>query len=93
MKFKTETGTRYEIIDNETIRKNDVFLFNYVLLGSINPRYISLKPKPHLTDYDRLKTITSEFQKGEQLVFQKTSKTGEMQRKLHISSSIVKIRH
>ena len=31
MKFKTETGTRYEIIDNETVRKNDVFLFNYVL--------------------------------------------------------------
>ena len=93
MKFKTESGTRYEIIDNETIRKNDVFIFNYVLLGSINPRYIRLNPKPHLTDYDHLKTNTSEFQKGEQLVFQKKTKSGEMERKLHISSTIVKIRH
>ena len=93
MKFKTETGTRYEIIDNETIRKNDVFIFNYILLGSISPRYIRLKPKPHLTDYDHLKTNTSEFLKGEQLVFQKKAQSGEMQRKLHISSTIVKIKH
>ncbi len=92
MKFKTVSGTIYEVISREEIRKNGVFMFHYALLGSIEHRYITKNPKPHITDYEKLVTEPRDFQVGEHLIFQQVNTLGEGQGKLHISSKIHKIK-
>ena len=92
MKLKTESGSIYEILDRGNVMKNNVFMFSYQLLGSIHPRFVTYSPKPHIRDYEQLKTTPTQFEVGDLLIFQKKAATGDNERKLHISAKIKKIK-
>ena len=92
MKLKTESGSNYEILDRENVMKNNVFMFSYQLLGSINPRFVTYTPKPHIRDYEQLKAAPEKFEVGDLLIFQKKVATGNTEKKLHISAKIKKIK-
>jgi hypothetical protein len=92
MKFKTTTGTIYEIIGREQIQKNGVFMYHYALLGSIEHEYVDKHPKPHITDIEKLISEPKDFQVGQHLIFEQVNTFGESTGKIHITAQIKKIK-
>ena len=92
MKFFTVTGNIYKITGREKIYKNDVFMHNYALLGSIDHEYVEKLPKPHVTDMEKLAVEPKDFQIGQHLILQKITNLGEPVGKLHITAKIGKIK-
>lgn len=92
MKFKTVTGTIYEIIGREKIQKNGLFLYNYALLGCVDHEYIDKHPKPHITEMEKLVTEPKDFQVGQHIIFEKITNLGESTGKIHITAKIKKIK-
>lgn len=93
MQFITVTGSRYEIINRENIEKNGVFIFKYVLLGSVEQQFVGARPKPHITDYGKVRTEPTDFRIGDHIVFYTKDQHGQVnKKKLHITAPIKKIK-
>lgn len=93
MIFLTTTGSSYEIIGRDNIEKNGVFVFKYVLLGSVAPQFVGINPKPHITNYEKVKTNLEDFRVGDHIVFYLKDQYGHVNRKkIHITATIKKIR-
>lgn len=92
MKFITVSGTTYEILGRGKIQKNNVFMHNYALLGCVDHEYVEKRPKPHITDMDKLVVEPKKFSVGQHLIFQKVDHLGEPVGKLLITAKISKIK-
>ena len=94
MLFLTTSGSSYEIINRENIEKNGVFIFKYVLMGSVDPQYVRADPKPRILDYAQVKTDPQTFNVGDHIVFYLKDQYGHVnRRKIHITAAIKKIRN
>jgi len=92
MKFKTVSGTIYEIIGREKILKNGIHMYHYALLGSIEHECVDKHPKPHITDIEKLVSEPKDFQVGHHLIFEQVNSLGESTGKIHITAKIRRIK-
>ena len=92
MKFKTTTGSIYEITGRKKIQKNGIYQYHQALLGSINREYVDKHPKPHVTDLSKLVPEPKDFQVGQHIIFEEVDTLGESTGKIHITAKIAKIK-
>ena len=89
----TSSGRTYQIINRENIEKDGVYVHKYVLLGSVEARYITTRPKPGVSDYEEIKVNPKDFVVGDHIIFCTKDANGNVdKKKIHIMAPIKKIK-